>query len=327
MQTHVLQLERQAKPTLTPVELDVGDTLSFTLNDGRVNTIRIESTSAEVLERNYAAYHYGAKHGDISAYAFAAVLEINGTSHFLRREVGTQESFYEPWKIEGMHLWLDAVADIFQEAGGFMLEKDISMGLICKPYRRVRLAVQDSTLPICPEPVAPWCPLPAEGLDIHNCYNGEDCWMGPYGGGLAHCGLDINMPSGTVLRAPIAFDDHYCFHTLASGANNNRWRGIRRWPDGSEWWLQAHHLNDLIVPDRTPLAAGTPYAHAGGVHIGAHEHAHFVFRVIEQGGDYFLDPWLLFAAMSQQPRRHATACERDAPVGEQAPNNQKPRRP
>ena len=86
MKTHTLHLERQAKPTLTPVELDSGDTLSFTLHDGRVNSIRVESTSAEVLERNYAAYHYGAKHGDISAYAFTAVLEVNGNSHCLRRE-------------------------------------------------------------------------------------------------------------------------------------------------------------------------------------------------------------------------------------------------
>lgn len=298
METPSLLLKRKAKSTLTPVELDPGDTLEFTLNDGRVNTLRVESTSAEVIERNYAAYGYNANFGDISAYAFTVVLEINAKTHRLRREVGTRKSFYTPWEIDGMHIWLDAVADIFKEAGGFMQEKDIGMGLICKPYRRARLVVQDSALSICPEPVGPWFPHAEQGLDIRNCYNGEDCWMGPYGGGLAHCGLDVNMPSGTQLNAPITFDDHYLFHTLAAGANNNRWRGIRRWPDGSEWWLQAHHLNALIVPERTPLPAGTPYAHAAGVRIGAHEHAHFVFRVIEQGNDYFLDPWILFAAMS-----------------------------
>ena len=182
-----------------------------------------------------------------------------------------------------------------------MEEKDWAMGLVCMPPRsNARFAIQDATLSICPEPMSPWLEISGNKLDIANCYNGENCWMGPYHGGEAHCGLDINMESGTKLYSPIDFDDNYYFNTLESGYNNNRWRGIRRWADGSEWWLQSHHLEQLLVPEYQPLKRGTPYATAGGVLSGDHQHAHFMFHIIEQGGDYLLDPWLLFWEIFRQ---------------------------
>ena len=49
----------------------------------------------------------------------------------------------------------------------------------------------------------------------------------------------------------------------------------------------------MITPERTPLARGTPYATTAGTFVGYHEHTHFVWRVFEQGGTYFLDPWIL----------------------------------
>ena len=52
-----------------------------------------------------------------------------------------------------------------------------------------------------------------------------------------------------------------------------------------------------MVPERTPLKAGTPYATGAGVAVGSHQHSHFMFRVLEQGGDYLLDPWILFREM------------------------------
>ena len=58
------------------------------------------------------------------------------------------------------------------------------------------------------------------------------------------------------------------------------------------------------------LAAATawalPYqclAGAGKGRVGAHEHTHFMFRVLDQGGDYLLDPWILFWEMFRQQRR------------------------
>jgi hypothetical protein len=139
-----------------------------------------------------------------------------------------------------------------------------------------------------------WYPETAERIDVRRCYRGEDVWMGPYEGKGAHGGLDINMKSGTPLYAPIAFDDHGLFDSLREGDNNNRWRGIRRWPDGSVWWLQAHHLNKMVVAEHGPLKAGTLYAETAGVHVGAAQHTHFVFRIFEEGESHFVDPWIIF---------------------------------
>jgi len=288
---------RTAKTTVTPFLLDLDETLVFTRADGGVVRVTLRRTWAEVTARDYGRYGYCGLEDGISAYAFGCELDVNGEAVALRREAGSPGSFSEPWTGHGVWIWLDAVQDIFREHGGFLGEKDWRMGLVCQPLRRARFAIQDATLGICPEPVGPWCGLPEGGLRIEQCYNGEDCWMGPYRGDRAHCGLDINMPVGARLTAPIAFDDQFLFHTVEAGFGNNRWRGIRRWPDGSEWQLQAHHLVDLLVPDRTPLARGAAYATTAGTAYGAHPHTHFLFRIIEQGGEYLLDPWLLFREM------------------------------
>lgn len=286
-------IERKCKPTLTPFGLNHQDTLRFLRRNGTVWELTLLKTSAEIVQRSGA---------EITAYAFDCDVQINGKSHHLHREVGTQASFYEPWEIEGVHVWFDAASCIFKEHGGFMAEKDWTLGFVCCPAQKARFAVQEADLPICPEPLQLWYPNDAGRLDIRECYNGEDCWMGPYAGGAAHCGLDINMKAGTPLFAPISFDDHCLFHSTAAGFNNNRWRGVRRWPDGSEWWLQAHHLVRMLVAERTSLKAGTRYATTAGVFVGSHEHSHFMFRVLEQGGEYWLDPWILFWAMFRQQR-------------------------
>lgn len=286
-------IERKSKPTLTPFGLNHQETLRFFQRSGKAWELTLLKTSAEVIQWNG---------GKVTAYAFDCDVQINGKTHHLRREVGTQASFYEPWEIEGVHLWFDAASCIFKEDGGFMLEKDWSLGFLCKPNHKARFAVQEAGVPICPEPLKLWYPNDSGQIDIHQCYNGEDCWMGPYGGNAAHCGLDINMKAGTTLFAPISFDDHYLFNSTAAGFSNNRWRGVRRWPDGSEWWLQSHHLIRMLVPERTPLKAGTPYATTAGVFVGSHEHTHFMFRVLDQGGDYLLDPWILFWEMFRQQR-------------------------
>ena len=114
------------------------------------------------------------------------------------------------------------------------------------------------------------------------------------GGNKANGGIDISMKNGTFLYAPVDFDDQYYFNWLAKGDNNNRWRGVRKWPDGSIWWLQAHHMNKLFITENQPLAKGTKYASAAGVKVGGIPHTHFVFKVFEQGEDYYIDPWILF---------------------------------
>ncbi len=212
-------LERRVKPTLTPFGLNHGDTLRFLLRDGTPWELTLLMTSAQVTQRSG---------NRITAYTFECDVQINGKAHHLRREVGTQGSFYEPWEVEGVRLWFDAASCIFKDEGGFMLEKDWSLGFLCKPNHKARFAVQEAGMPVCPEPLKRWYPNDSGRIDIRQCYNGEDCWMGPYGGNEAHCGLDINMKAGTTLFAPISFDNHYLFNSTAAGFNNNRWRGVRR---------------------------------------------------------------------------------------------------
>ena len=218
------------------------------------------------------------------------MLEIDGTRVQIGREVATQRSFYEPREVMGLRIWFDACDDIFN----FLT--DTHGG--CRPRKRVRLAIQDATKRICPVLLHPWCPLPPNTLRVEDAYMGEDVWMGAYFGASAHGGLDINHPAGTPIWTPISFDDHYFFDHVTKGANNNRWRGIHRWPDGSTWILQVHHVIRLLVPEHTRLEAGTHLADGAGVLIGEHEHSHFVFKVVEPGaGDddaILLDPWILF---------------------------------
>lgn len=298
-----MTIHRVVKSTLTPFLLDRGDRLRLQLTSGQVWEMTLEDATAEVAARGFDRYRDGGHaSGDITVYAFEARVSINGREHRLRREVGSQASFYEPWEIDGARLWFDAAACIFTNAGGFMEEKDWRSAILCQPPRLTRWAVQQADLPICPEPLRDWYPNPAGRLDIRDCYTGEDCWMGPYNGGAAHGGLDINMPAGTRLTAPIDFDDHGLFNSLEAGFNNNRWRGRRRWDDGSDWELQAHHLIDMIVPERGALAAGTPYATTAGTRVGRHEHTHFLWRILEQGGEYLLDPWILFHEIWRQRR-------------------------
>lgn len=286
-------IERKSKPTLTPFGLNHRETMRLLRRGGEAWELTLLDTSAEIVQQTAEK---------ITAYAFDCNVEVNGKPLHLRREVGTQASFYEPWQFDGVHLWFDGASCIFKEDGGFMEEKDWRGGLICRPNHKARFVVQEAEWPICPEPLQLWYPNDTGRLDIRECYNGDDCWMGPYQGKAAHCGLDINMKAGTVLSAPISLDDQYLFNSTAAGFNNNRWRGVRRWPDGSQWWLQSHHQIAMLVPERTPLKGGTAYATTAGVYVGSHEHTHFVFRVLDQGGDYLLDPWILFWEMFRQRR-------------------------
>jgi hypothetical protein len=304
-------IRRAAKGTLTAVEMMHGDSLEFRLLDGRSVRIELADTGAEIMEttlREPGVEEPGAR----TTYRFRADLVVDGSAARLEREVGTQRSFYEPWVIEGVRVWLDAVDAVF----GFMNETHSPCRLQenCShhvpPRRHARLALQDASAGICPGPVHAWCPLPPGGLKIEDCYRGEDCWMGAFDGASAHGGLDINHPRGTPLCAPVDLDDHFLYNSIEMGHNNNRWRGVRRWPDGSQWILTSCHMTRLTVPERRPLERGRQYAEGAGVWTGAIEHSHFAFAVFDQGELVRLDPWILFWQMygdresgSERPQR------------------------
>ncbi len=289
---------KRAKSTLTALEVHHGDTIEFTLLDGMVRTIDVESTGAEIISttlKEPGTEEPGAR----TTYRFWCCISIDGSPVRLEREVGTQSSFYEPWESHGVRIWLDAVDAIFdfmrETHGPCRLQENCSQQL--PPRRQARLAIQDASSRICPDLLHPWCPLPPGGLKIEDCYRGEDCWLGAYHGASAHGGLDVNHPKGTPLYAPIRLDDQFYYNSVEMGHNNNRWRGVRHWADGTEWILQSCHMTRLTVPEHQPLERGQQYAEGAGVWVGAVEHSHFAFAVCDGGEMVRLDPWIIFWQM------------------------------
>ena len=293
-----MQIHRKAKVTLTPIELQHDDVLMFTLLNGSVVKIELLETGANITDTTLDTLGVEQR-AATTIYQFWASLKINGDHHRLEREVGTQRSFYEPWEAAGVRIWLDAVDAIFdfmnETHSRCRLQSNCSHGL--PPRRHARLVVQDVTSRICPQTLHPWCPLPENSLKIEDCYRGEDCWLGAYDGASAHGRLDINHSAGTPLYAPIDFDDQFLYNRTADGHNNNRWRGVRHWPDGSVWVLTTCHIVCLIVPEHQSLSRGTHYAEAAGVWVGEAEHTHFAFDIFEHGELIHLDPWILFWQM------------------------------
>jgi len=303
-----MKLRREAKQTLSAVEMHVGDTLEFKRLDGCIVSIHVVDTKAEIVHttlKEPGREERGAR----MVYRFWADCEIEGTDIRLEREVGTQASFYEPWKVSGIRIWLDAVDAIFdfmrETHSPCRLQENCSHALPAR--RQVRLVVQDASARVCPETVHPWCPLPEGGLRIEDCYRGEDCWLGAYDGASAHGGLDINHPAGTPLYAPIDLDDQFLYNSTEMGHNNNRWRGVRQWEDHTTWILTTCHMTRLAISEHTPLRGGEHYADGAGVWVGAAEHSHFAFAVVDHGELIRLDPWILFWQMYQDQAAHKMA--------------------
>ena len=256
-----------AKDTLTALEMSQGDELRFRLESGRLFTLNLEATGAAIVER--------VEPGGI-VYRFSARVRVDGQPMSLERYVCSQECFHEPYVINGVRLWLDTVKDVFDL---IPIRYPRKGNLQCLPRKDARFALQDARSRICPQELTPWIEDDQDSLEVGACYNGDDCYLGPYLGQACHVGMDINHPKGSVLFAPIDFDTHAYFNSLAMGHNNNRWRGIRRWSNGDVWALQTHHLIELLVPENAPLEAGTKYATTAGVHVGSHEHTHFEFKI------------------------------------------------
>jgi hypothetical protein len=282
------KMKRKAKDTLTAVEMNRGEIEEFELVSGETVRVELVSTNARVLRTTLKQLKVE-EHTARTDYCFSCVLKINGQERALEREASTQQSFYEPWVIAGIRIWFDAVDDIFE----FLTENHGE----CRPRKHARFAFQDASLRICPEPLHSWCPLPEDGLRIENCFMGEDCWLGAFNGVEAHGGLDINHPVGTPLWAPLDIHDHFYFNSLEMGHNNNRWRGIHRWANGSEWILQAHHMTELTVKEHQPIMKGQQFARGAGVFSGGIDHSHFVFKIHDYGETILLDPWILFWQM------------------------------
>ncbi len=260
-------IELSAKETLTALEMNHGDELQFMLKSGRTVSLVLEDTDAAIVER--------VTPGGI-VYRFSCRVRVDGQPVVLQRFACSQECFYEPYVIDGLRIWPDIVKKVFDL---IPVRYPAKGNLRCVTRKAARFALQDATLRICPREMHPWLEEEENFIDVARCYNGDDCYLGPYLGQACHVGMDINHAKGSPLFAPIDFDTQAYFNSVEMGHNNNRWRGIRRWPSGDVWALQTHHLIKLTVPPRTPLRSGTLYATTAGVHVGSHQHTHFEFKV------------------------------------------------
>ncbi len=279
--------EARATETLAVARMNHGDTLRFTLANGETRVFELEDTVMRIVERIPRGI----------VYSFEARFLADGQPVTLRRFVCSQESFYEPWVINGVRLWLSSSAAIFEQVpirypeGRDNLEEDAI------------IAVQDATLPICPQRLTTWYANEDHFIDVGDCYNGDDPWLGPYLGEACHMGLDINMPRGTPLYAPLDFDDQWIFSA------DHRWIGVRQWDNGEVWGLQSHHIDGLReeIEEHTPMEAGVHYADAAARAVGSHPHSHFEFKIGETLLDPVehderpygseIDPWILFWQM------------------------------
>lgn len=293
---------RKAKSTLTPVELNRGDTLKFTLLNGETRTMILNEISADIIITNLARLKED-QPGGATLYHFTCQVLIDGHLMKMERYVGSQESFYEPYVINGMRIWFDGVSEI----GKIIKDQHGGKSSESIPLKHARFAVADMTMRICPSKLYPMYVNPENHIRISDSYNGDDCWMGAYDGFELHGGLDINQPSGAPNFTPFPIDDHYLFNSLGKGDNNNRWRGFHTWDNGDRWTIQNHHMINLRVPEHSPIGAGVNYADAAGIRIGDHTHAHYVFRVKtpENDTEMLLDPWIIFWQTFEDNRKHA----------------------
>ncbi len=286
----------RAKKTVTPIEVDCGDVIHYTLASGFTNQLEILHCSAKVVETNKQDLNDDWPEGG-TILKLICTAKVNGLDACFVKYIGCQESFSQPYLINGMHLWLDnakCLFDVIPENHGE-----------CRAQKDVRLVLHDGSLPICPQEISDWCDMYGKDyIDIGECYNGDDCYLGAYNGSAAHGGLDINHPKGTAIYAPIDFDDQCYFHSLPCGDVNNRWKAVRHWDSDSAWVLQVHHIGGLTIEEHTSVARGTQVAEGALVHLGCHAHSHFVFRAYERGEEYVLDPWILFRQILINKRKH-----------------------
>jgi hypothetical protein len=304
-----MTITKQSRSTLTACELDIGDELRFVLSDGSERSVVVRNTRVKLHEtdlENADTFPLQPVRHAHTVVRMHCMLTIDGYDLELVRWVGNQRSFYEPWQFMGLRIWIDAIDELFTvltETHG-----------PCRPRKAVRLAVQESSRRICPPLLHPWCPLPEDCIRIEDAYDSSNCWLGPYFGAEAHGGLDINHPAGTPIWAPIRCDEQGLFDAVSAGAENNRWRGVRTWDDGSTWILQVHHLIRCEPPSGAPVEAGGFIGEGAGVAVGSHEHSHFAFAVVEPGDPeeelIRLDPWILFWQMYRD-RELTTAYRRE----------------
>ena len=109
-------IQLAANGTIDIVEMDIGDTLEYRLRSGEIRTFVLNKTNAGIIYTNLEKPKEGVP-GGATVYHFTCELVVDGCPMVLERYVGCQESFYEPYVINGVRIWFDAVADLYDFYG------------------------------------------------------------------------------------------------------------------------------------------------------------------------------------------------------------------
>ena len=292
----------QSDGYLKAVEMDKSDTLIITLKNGQQRMFVLSATSARPV---FTYEKPDNRWRSARVYTMECDLLVDGQPLHLQRMVSAQQSFYEPCHINGVTLFFDAVKDI----DAFIHDTHGSTGGTAFPRKDGRFALIEMGDDFASQPLMPWYPNQKNHINIEEAYEGADTWLGGFRKTEAHNGMDVNVPNNTRLWAPVSFDDQYYFNSLARGDNNNRWMGIRNWPNGEQWILRSHHMTQLHVAEHTSVKQGTEYGEVGGTHFGSHPHVHFYFIWKKNKTSIHLDPWIIFWKIFENNKKRCNALQ------------------
>ena len=94
-------IRREAKGTMSVIDMDIGDVLEYRLSSGEVRTLILNSTAADIVYTNLEKPEEAVP-GGATVYQFTCEITVDGAAMTMQRYVGCQESFYEPYVINGM---------------------------------------------------------------------------------------------------------------------------------------------------------------------------------------------------------------------------------
>ena len=79
---------------------------------------------------------------------------------------------------------------------------------------------------------------------------------------------------------PFALDAQYMpLYAKKGRGGTSRWRGLRRWADGTLWSINTSHVIDAIVDEHMAITKGQAYCTAAGTATGEFDHTHFELHV------------------------------------------------
>jgi len=291
-------LERKADTFFTPVHLNIGDTLRFTLRNGQTRGVVVTDAGVDL----YSDF------GDTQHTLWADV-EIDGHPLRLVYSPYRMKAQYEPTVVNGMRIALDGVGMLCEATG--LKAKD------AVPPADVRLWVNDAGLPVMPG-CHVWSDLYQDQTRVHETSSWpgprtrdyrirqdrdihvrsttlsarmKTGWLGAWTYGV-HEGLDLVLPISTPLYTVV---DGAVHRGILSGGHRIWYSRTR--PTGDVWWFGNSHCKGMVGKVGDQLKAGQIYAYSGNKTsrgTAKWPHAHAWLRLESASSDtYHLNPWIV----------------------------------